>query len=145
MNAHARHNQCNARPAKTGRMDRIVMEAFTDEPLIDRLDEVYEAFLTKTEGVARANRTSEITKATNYAKEDHVRKKLWALVRAGYIGAYRLTQTQDWIWVRLEKIESMLKYNAHLHTSYDDLEKRVIKVDWVGKRKVEVFDCEQPI
>lgn len=145
MNAHARHNTCDKRPVKPGRIDRIVMEQYTDEPLIDRLDEVYDAFLLKTDSVACANRTSEITKVTNYAKEDHVRRKLWALVRAGYIAAYRLTETEDWIWVRLEKAESMLGYRPYLLTSYDDLEKRVISEDWVGERKVTVYDDGQPI
>ena len=122
MNAHARHNTKDLKPVRNLAVDRIVSDEFFPEPLMDAVQDVYEAFLQLTADKARPVRTSKVTEASNYKNADFVRGKLWELARNGYIAAYR--RKGRWMWCRKECVVGMLKVQPQLKMSFDQLPKR---------------------
>ena len=128
MNANAPHNTKDAKPVRELAVDRIVSEELFPEPLMDAEQTVYDAFVQLTTDASRPVATSKVTKAAAYKNEDFVRGKLWELVRNGYIAAYR--RKGRWMWCRKECVAGMLKVQPQLQSSYDQLEKRQVTVDW---------------
>ena len=143
MNAHTRHNKNSTSATAQSRVTIVVLEEFFPEPLMDRLPEVHEAFMGKTENASGSTITSEITELTTYAKEDHVRRQMWILVQNGLAAAFK--RGNRWIWCRREKAEHMLKYRPYLKVDYEDLSKRTKHVKLPDGTQVEMDDYDQPI
>ena len=110
---------------------------------MDRLPEVYEAFMGKTENASGSTITSEITELTTYAKEDYVRRQIIILVQNGLAAAFK--RGNRWIWCRREKAEHMLKYRPYLKVDYVNLSKRTKHVKLPDGTQVEMDDYDQPI
>jgi len=142
MNAHARHNTKDLKPVRNLAVDRIVSDEFFPEPLMDAVQDVYEAFLQLTTDKARPVRTNKVTEASNYKNADFVRGKLWELARNGYIAAYR--KNGKWLWCHHECVARMLKVEPQLKWSYEQLEKRQVIADWDDNGKPIKIDG-QPI